>query len=95
MSFSVTNAGPEPAFYRIREFQLEPHRLSLQASNGTVLSFVLYGQAGVQYVLQTATNLDTAALWLPVTTISLTNDAHPFSVPKPPGPVRFYRTRAQ
>lgn len=95
MYFSVTNSGPEPAFYRIREFQLGPSTLSLQASNGVVINFVLYGQAGVQYVLQTATNVDTKALWLPVTTVSLTNNTQPFGVPKPADPVRFYRTQAQ
>ena len=95
MYFTVTNTGLEPAIYRIREFQLEPSRLSLQASNGVVLNFVLYGQAGVQYLLQTATNLDSAALWLPVTTVSLTNNTQPFPVSKPADPVRFYRTRAQ
>ena len=45
--------------------------------------------------LQTATNLEANALWLPVTTVSLTNDSHPFSVPRPPDPARFYRSRAQ
>jgi hypothetical protein len=56
---------------------------------------VLYGQAGVQYVLVTATNLDFTTNWLPLTTISLTNSSQPFTLPKPADANRFYRVRMQ
>jgi RHS repeat-associated protein len=77
--------------YRACEATAGRPSLHVSDSVGPVYSFILFGKAGSQYVIQTATNLGPTVWWSSMKTLTLTNSMQSFDWTNQGERARYFR----
>jgi hypothetical protein len=90
-TFRLGNQLPQ-VFYRAMEFSANPAILELKLQGPTNGTLTLYGQSNNNYTVETATNLGTQTVWIPLTNFVLSNSFQFVPAISATNTARFFRS---
>jgi hypothetical protein len=71
----------QDAFYRAQEFEADPPIVEFAGHQGRELRLIMYGQKGVNYVLETTLDITSPATWTPAKQVLTTDSFNVFEIP--------------